>query len=176
MSGTVPLMVLPGDELVEEVSATGEVLRVITRSEMRSARLRHRATFIAVHDGQGRVLVHQRSPLKDVWPSRWDIAAGGVAGVGEGWTHAAERELAEELGISAMMTSLGTDRYEDDDVKLLAAIFSAEYSGEVQFTDGEVIDARWVDRTALDEMLRSAQFCPDSLYLVLPRIAQLLGD
>lgn len=169
-------MVLPGDELVEEVSPTGEVLRVISRSEMRSGQLRHRATFIAVHDGQGRLLVHQRSPSKDVWPLRWDIAAGGVAAVGEGWTHAAERELAEELGISAMMRSLGTASYEDDDVKLLAAIFTAEYEGDVQFTDGEVIEARWVNRETLDEMLRSVQFCPDSLTIVLPRIAHLLGD
>lgn len=165
----------PGAELVEEVDGDGNVLRVVTRAEMRAGRLRHRTTFIAVTDGRGRLLVHQRSPAKDVWPSRWDIAAGGVAAVGETWLDGARRELAEELGIDAPVSELGRGTYDDDDVKTVAAIFVATHDGEVTFADGEVVAARWVDADELDELLSHESWCPDSIALVLPLVRPLLG-
>lgn len=164
----------PGSELVEEVDADGTVLRVVTRAEMRAERLRHRTTFVAVVDSHGRLLVHQRSPLKDVWPSRWDLAAGGVAAVGEAWADGARRELAEELGIDAPVEDLGRGRYDDDDVKTVAAIFVARHDGPYRFADGEVVDARWVTAGELADLLASEQFCPDSVALVLPLVGPLL--
>src|SRR5690242_16390017 len=103
----------PGDELVEVVDLDGNVERVVTRATMRAERLRHRTTFIAVVSADGRLLIHQRSPDKDVWPSRWDIAAGGVAAVGESWLEGAQRELHEELGIEAPLIELGRGVYDD---------------------------------------------------------------
>ena len=164
----------PGDEAVEVVDLAGNVVEIVSRRRMRAERLRHRATFIAVVDETGRLLVHQRSPAKDVWPSRWDIAAGGVAAVGETWAVAAARELEEELGLRLELTSLGTEPYEDEDVATLGAIFTAvlvsSRHDEVRFADGEVVDARWVTREELDAMVRRESFCPDSLALVLPRL------
>ena len=163
----------PGDELVEEVDVDGNVLRVVTRAEMRAGRLRHRATFIAVVDGPN-LLVHRRSPLKDVWPSRWDIAAGGVAAVGESWADGARRELAEELGIAAPVEELGRGRFDDEDAHVVGAVFVARWSGPVSFADGEVVEARWVDLEGLEALRSTATFCPDSLELVLPRILPIL--
>ena len=165
----------PGDELVEEVDEAGTVLRVVTRAEMRSQRLRHRTTFVAVVDDDGRLLIHQRSPDKDVWPSRWDIAAGGVAAVGEDWHDGARRELAEELGIDSPLIDLGRGSYEDDDVATVAAVFATRYSGEVRFADGEVVAAKWVTRSELDAALATEAFCPDSVALVLPAVHPLLA-
>lgn len=164
----------PGAELVEEVDEQGRVVRIVTRAEMRAQRLRHRATFIAVTDHAGRLLVHQRSPAKDLWPSRWDIAAGGVAAVGESWIDGARRELAEELGIVAPVRELGRGTYEDDDVRTVAAIFAASHDGDVQFADGEVVAARWVTAAQLDELLSTEECCPDSVALVLPLVRPLL--
>ena len=65
-------------------------------------RLRHRCVFIVVRRTDGRLLVHQRSASKDLWPSAWDVAAGGVVVSGEGWDEAAARELAEEVGIGGV--------------------------------------------------------------------------
>lgn len=163
------------DELVEEVDVDGSVLRVVTRAEMRAGRLRHRTTFIAVVSGAGRLLVHRRSPGKDVWPSRWDIAAGGVAGVDEAWEDGARRELAEELGIVAPVEQVGAGRYDDEDVKTVAAVYLARHDGEVHFSDGEVVEARWVDGDELDHMRATLPFCPDSIALVLPSIDHLLS-
>ena len=89
-----------GDELVDVVDESDQVIKVVPRRVMRADRLRHRAVFIAILDGAGRLLVHRRSPNKDVWPSWCDIAVGGVVGAGESYLEAAHRELAEEVGVS----------------------------------------------------------------------------
>lgn len=165
----------PVDELIEVVALDGTVERVVPRSQMRAERLRHRATFIAVVDSAGRLLIHQRSPHKDVWPLRWDIAAGGCAAVGESWDHGAARELEEELGLVVPLERIGDGAFEDDDVAVLGVIYLARSDGPVQFSDGEVVDARWVTRSELDDLVRTETFCPDSLALVLPAVQLLLA-
>ena len=141
---------------------------------MRADRLRHRAVFIAVVDGAGRLLVHRRSPHKDVWPSWCDIAVGGVVGVGENYIDAAHRELAEEIGVSMATLEeidLGESRtYEDDQVSLMARCYVVTSSGPFTFDDGEVVEAWWVHRDGLDDLLRRERFLPDSLKLLLPLI------
>ncbi len=65
-------------EMVEEVDAAGNVLRLVSRREMRAEGLRHRSVFIAVMSEAGQILVHRRAETKDVWPGWWDLAVGGV--------------------------------------------------------------------------------------------------
>ena len=71
------------DELVEVIGPDGVVERVVTRAEMRAQNLRHRNIAVFVQRSDGRLVVHQRADWKDVYPSLWDIAFGGVPGVGE---------------------------------------------------------------------------------------------
>lgn len=161
------------EELVEEVDEHGAVVRVVTRGVMRADRLRHRAVYIVVLSTDGRLLVHRRADDKDVWPSRWDMAAGGVVGVDEPWEDVARRELAEELGIDARaFEHLGGGAYVDDDVQLVGEVYLVVSDGPFHFVDGEVAEARTVDRHELDTMLGSRSFCPDSIALALP----LVGD
>ena len=163
-----------GDELVDVVDEFDNVIQVVPRRVMRADRLRHRAVFIAVVDGAGRLLVHRRSPHKDVWPSWCDIAVGGVVGVGENYIDAAHRELAEEIGVSAATLEeidLGESRaYDDDQVSLMGRCYVVTSSGPFTFDDGEVVEAWWVHRDGLDDLLRRERFLPDSLKLLLPLI------
>lgn len=163
-----------GDELVDVVDEFDNVIQVVPRRVMRADRLRHRAVFIAVVDGAGRLLVHRRSPHKDVWPSWCDIAVGGVVGVGENYIDAAHRELAEEIGVSTEILEeidLGESRaYDDDQVSLMARCYVVISEGPFTFDDGEVVEAWWVHRDGLDDLLRRERFLPDSLALLLPLI------
>src|ERR1043165_747007 len=88
-------------ELVDVVDEHDIVVDTVSRADMRADNLRHRAVYLAVISSRGELLVHQRSPHKDVWPSYWDVAAGGVVTAGESYDVAARRELQEELGITA---------------------------------------------------------------------------
>ena len=158
-------------ELVEVVDEWGAVLRVVTRAEMRAGHLRHRTVFIAVldHDGR-RLLVHRRADWKDVWPSRWDLAFGGVLGVGEDWDAAAHRELAEEAGVTTELTYLGEALYDDADVHENSRIYLARYDGPFSFPDGEVAEVAWVDLDELTAWLEGHETCPDTVALVPPRL------
>lgn len=157
------------DELVEALDKLGRVTGIVTRAELRADRLRHRAVFIAVIGSDGRILIHQRSPSKDLWPSRWDIAAGGVVGAGEGDDAAAARELSEELGLARVpLERLGGASYDDSDVSVLGTVYRVIHDGPFRFSDGEVVDARWVAIDELAELRRQHRFCPDSLAIVLP--------
>jgi 8-oxo-dGTP pyrophosphatase MutT (NUDIX family) len=161
------------DELVEQVAPDGTVERIVTRAEMRAGALRHRCVYLLVVD-RGRLLVHRRSDDKDVWPGRWDVAAGGVVGAGEAWDDAARRELAEELGIVAEPEPVGAGAWEGEAAKVLGRVYVVEHPGPFRFDDGEVVEARFVDRTELQVLLDTQPMCPDSVSLALPFVLDRL--
>jgi 8-oxo-dGTP pyrophosphatase MutT (NUDIX family) len=157
------------DELVEIVDDAGNVIATVTRSEMRAKRLQHRSVGIAVMSTDGRLLIHRRSPEKDIWPGCWDIAAGGVVAAGEAFEVAARRELAEELGlVDAELHYLGDGKYSDGDVAEIGRCFRVVHDGPFTFDDGEVVEARWVSTTELETMLTDHDFVPDSIAMLLP--------
>ena len=156
------------DELVEEVDEQGNVLRVVTRAQMRAELLRHRCTYIGVVDSIGRLLIHQRSPDKEVYPSHWDVCAGGVCTAGESWDDSARRELAEELGIDVPLEHLGSGTWEGGGASLVGHVYLARSDGPFSFDDGEVVQARFVDDGELEHLLRTESFCTDSVELALP--------
>ncbi len=159
-------------ELVEILGPDGTIVGVVGRPSMRRNRLRHRAAFVAVVDRSNRLLVHRRSDDKDVWPGRWDIAAGGVCNVGEAWQAAAERELLEELGLCVPLEHLAVGTFADDAVDVVGVAFLARSDGPVHFGDGEVVEARWVDAAELTALRATEVFCPDSIAIVLPALIE----
>ena len=154
------------EELVDVVDADDQVVATVPRARMRAERLRHRVVFVAVTNRIGELLVPRRSDDKDLWPGRWDIAAGGVVAAGERYDVAARRELFEELGIDASPAPLGGGTYADADVDLVGRCYHVVHDGPVRFVDGEVAEARWVDRARLDALLAGERFVPDSIALV----------
>jgi isopentenyldiphosphate isomerase len=164
-----------GDEPVECVDPDGRVERVVSRREMRAGNLRHRATFVVVHNARGEVLVHQRAAWKDIWPSRWDIAFGGICGVGESWTDAASRELLEEAGLEAPLVDLGPVRFESDETRMVGRVYTAGHEGPGTFPDGEVVAHDWVAGDELATWAASHPLCDDSAAVVLPMYLEQRG-
>ena len=159
-------------ELVEVVEEDGRVLETVTRAEMRRRRLRHRTVFVAVVDPDDRrLLVHRRAEWKDTAPGWWDIAFGGVVAAGEAWDDAAARELEEEAGVRAPLEPLGMGTYEDDAVAEVCRVYRARSDGPFTFADGEVTEVEWVELDAVRAWLDGRQVCPDSVAVVLPRLA-----
>jgi 8-oxo-dGTP pyrophosphatase MutT (NUDIX family) len=165
-------MTAPGDEQVEVVDPDGTVVDCVTRAAMRAGNLRHRCAYVVVRWGD-RVLAHQRGAWKDVWPSHWDLAFGGVLAAGEDWTDGAVRELAEEAGVTVApseLVELGPLLYESDLVRVVGRVYAVECNGPFTFADGEVDAIEWVPLVALEDWLRDRAVCLDTLAGVVPLI------
>jgi 8-oxo-dGTP pyrophosphatase MutT (NUDIX family) len=164
-----------GDELVEEVDATGRVVRVVTRRRMRAENLRHRNVAVVVRRPDGAIVVHQRAEWKDVHPSRWDVAFGGVPAVGEDDLVAAVRELAEEAGLrvdASELTELGTATASDEHTRWVGRFYSLTTDAALHPADGEVARMVEVPFGELAGWAEHVALCPD----VHPLLAMVLDE
>ncbi len=160
----------PGEELVEEVDAAGAVVGVVSRKEMRTTNLRHRNVAVIVQRTSGRIVVHQRAAWKDVHPLLWDIAFGGVPGVGETDHEAAIRELGEEAGIIVgedELVDLGSGSHDDDHTRWVGRFFAVRTDETLTPSDGEVIQMSEVQPAELTDWTTDHPLCPDVHPLLL---------
>jgi len=145
---------------------TGEV---VTRARMRAENLCHAATAIVVRDSAGRVYVHRRTDTKDVYPGRYDFAAGGVLQAGEDPYESAVREVAEELGVTgADLRPLFEGDYADDHTRYHAYCYECTWDGPIRWQPEEVAWGEWVAPARLLEMLDELVFMPDTVANLRP--------
>lgn len=166
-------------EVVALVDRAGSVVGSAERSVVRRDNLMHAATGILVRDASGRIYVHRRSPDKDWAPGHHDAAAGGVLTAGEEPLASAERELAEELGITgASLRPLGLSVYEDDTTRCVEHCFETTWSGPVRHADGEVVWGAWMTLPELDAHLADPgwPFVPDTRALLARLAARGVRD
>jgi len=181
----------PGLELVEWVESDGTVIGIVTRRRMRAERLRHRCTYVVVVadrtdrfaepgsadrlDPSTEIVIHQRADWKDVCPSYWDLAFGGVCGVGEGWEVSARRELAEEAGILLApgdpLVDLGPADYRGPDGdETIGRSFVVGWPDRPVSADGEAVAFDRIPLRKLEAWLGSVPVCPDSAAVVAPAL------
>jgi 8-oxo-dGTP pyrophosphatase MutT (NUDIX family) len=145
---------------------TGEV---VTRAEMRAANLRHAATAVIVRDPAGRVYVHRRTDTKDVYPGRYDFAAGGVLAAGEDPYRGALREVEEELGVTGVeLRPLFETDYADEHTRFHAYCYECTWEGPIRWQPEEVAWGEWVTPAHLLAMLRELPFMPDTVANLRP--------
>lgn len=153
----------PGGELVDVCDDAGRVVGRATRREMREHRLPHRVAYVLVFDRDGRLFVHLRTATKDVYPSHWDVAIGGVLGAGEDFDTGAARELAEELGVTAPLERLFPFRFEDASTVVHGMVYRAVHEGPFRFQPEEVVGGEFVPLDAVPSRAAREPFCPDGL-------------
>jgi 8-oxo-dGTP pyrophosphatase MutT (NUDIX family) len=126
--------------------------------------------FVVVLSSDGRrLLTHQRADWKDVWPSRFDLAFGGVLAAGETFADGACRELAEEAGVAGVaLTRLGEAAFDDGVVREHAEGYLTHHDGPFTFADGEVVGTEWVVLDDLDGWIAVHDVVPDSVAIVRP--------
>ncbi len=132
------------EELLEVVTKEGEVIKTLPRSEIHgNPLLIHRVVHVLVFTKKGGLLLQKRSMNKDVAPGKWDTSVGGHVNSGETLTQAMEREMDEELGISAckpefLYTYIHSNVYETE----LVHTYSCIYSGGIHFNREEIDEVR----------------------------------
>ena len=145
---------LASEEIVTVVDAENRPVAELPRHRVRSENLPHRATFIFVLDRHGRVLVQLRTAIKDIYPSHYDLAAGGVVAAGESYETCAVREAEEELGIRDTPLEPKLDvRYEDERNRCFGRVFTCVHEGPFALQPEEVVS---VEFHAVDDILAGA--------------------
>jgi isopentenyldiphosphate isomerase len=153
----------PGDELVDVLDDDGRVVGRTTRRDMRARRLPHRTCYILVFNARGELFIHLRTATKDVYPSHWDTAIGGVLAAGETFADGAARETLEELGVAVALRELFPFRYTDAATVVHGMVFRGEHDGPFRLQPEEIVRGEFV--AVADVLPRAARepFCPDGL-------------
>lgn len=152
------------EELVTIVDTENRVVGSAPRREMRARNLPHRAAYVLVFNGRGELFVQRRTAAKDVYPSHWDTAAGGVVLAGESYDEAAARELEEELGLRGVPLAAHFDLYhEDAGIRVWGRVYSCEAEGPFELQAEEVEDGRFLGVERALALARREPFTPDGL-------------
>ncbi len=85
------------------VDANDQIVGAAPRAEVHANNLLHRAVHILLFNEAEGLFLQKRSRLKDRHPGVWDSSAAGHVDAGEDYDEAAQRELQEELGVSAAL-------------------------------------------------------------------------
>lgn len=150
-------------EQVIHVDEHDQPLGVVPRGQAQASGLITRCTFIFVFNSAGELCLHQRTNHKRLYPGFWDVAAGGVVAAGESYAQGAERELAEELGVSGVtLTEHLRFYFESEESRLWAAVFSCRWDGPLKLQPEEVQDVRWIDPHSQWQR-EGEQYAPDSI-------------
>jgi len=155
---------MAGDEVVDIVDENDHVIGTAPRAEVRTRNLRHRAAYILVFNSNGQLFVHQRTMQKDVYPGYFDVTAGGLVLAGETYDAAAQRELAEELGIvDAPLRQVLRFQFADVDNRVVGAVYSCTYGGPLRLQADEIVNGEWLDLDVVLERIAHRSFCPDGV-------------
>ena len=163
---------LSSQEIVMVVDEENRPVAELPRHRVRSENLRHRTTYIFVFDRRGRVLVQLRTAIKDMYPSYYDLAAGGVVAAGESYEENAKREAEEELGIRNTVLEPKLDTYyEDEGNRCFGRVFTCVHEGPftLQAEEVESVAFHTVEEIASGSV---SPVTPDSL-LALNRLLEL---
>lgn len=90
-------------ELFDIVDADDHVIGSASRKEIHEKGFFHRSVHILVFNSKGELFLQKRVLTKDENPGLWDTSAAGHVNTGEDYRTGAERELLEELSITARL-------------------------------------------------------------------------
>ena len=159
------------DVLNEKGVKTGHIA---TRTEVHQKGLWHRAVIVCVINDNNEILMQRRSLNKEKYPGLWDISVAAHVRSGEDAISTASRELNEEINIPIEYTTQIRDfRYitsfinqhvvgnliENQFYDLFVIRRNIETT-QLNYTDDEVMDAKWVNYVGLQELLKEKVLHP----------------
>ncbi len=155
------------EELFDVVDALDEVIETLPRSEVHRRKLLHRAVHVFVFRSDGAMLIHKRSPTKEEFPSVWTSSCSGHVSAGETYDDTAPREMFEELGIEAAVTSVRKFDACPETSHEFTMLYTANSDDSILPDAQEMTDIRWMRPTEIEEWTQRApeDFSPAFLLL-----------
>lgn len=150
------------DVLDEQGVSTGTTA---PRAEAHQKGLWHSTVHVYVYrvvDKEIEILVHLRSPRKDLYPNTWDPVLGGHIQAGHTPIQTVVEELNDEVGVRVSTDDLvvgpvvKADKGLDKEFNHVFA-YPLPLNATMHFKDNEVQKVRWM---GLDEVLKAIQTSP----------------
>jgi 8-oxo-dGTP pyrophosphatase MutT (NUDIX family) len=165
----------PSDELVDVIDDAGRTVATVTRREVRARRLPHRCTYLLVFNHGGELFIHLRTATKDVYPSHWDVAVGGVLAAGESFDDGARREAREELGTEVEPEPLFIFRYADAGTTVQGKVYRVLHDGPFRLQAEEIVRGEFVPADEVTVRAARDPFCPDGLAVLAEYRRRAIG-
>ena len=128
----------PPSEPFAVVDGRDQVIGAAARAVVHGDNLLHRAVHILLFNAAGELFLQKRSRLKDRHPGVWDSSAAGHVDAGEDYDQAAERELAEELGIAASLERVAKLPASEKTGHEFIWIYRGQHDGPFQLARSEI--------------------------------------
>ena len=153
---------LTNNEHFPVVDKNDRILRDASRSEVHGNNLRHRAVHILIFNPTSEVYLQQRSRWKDRHPLKWDSSAAGHVIVAESYDETAQRELKEELGISASLKKIAKLPASERTDYEFVWLYRGEVAGNLSPNRTEIETGAFFPRTVIDGWIaaRPEDFAP----------------
>lgn len=164
------------DERFDVVDANDVVVGQATRGEVHARGLLHRAVHVVVSNRAGEVFLQKRSMAKDTSPGCWASSCSGHVDAGEGYDVAAQRELAEEIGVIVASPPARWFRMEPSEDTGWEFVWIYRMTSEGPFTlnPAEVECGQWLAPAAITAAIaaRPVEFAPAFRLLWMRALAQ----
>jgi isopentenyldiphosphate isomerase len=134
------------DELFDIVDENNVVIGQEWRSVVHQRGLWHRGVHVFLFTRDGKLLVQQRSPDRDTFPSALDCSVSEHLKAGENYLHAAVRGLQEELGVAGIELRLLVEfgmNYGPNDNEFCQLYQGIVEPAQVQFDPNEVASVEY---------------------------------
>ena len=136
--------------------------KTVQRGEKMPAGAYRTVVHVCIFNSRSEMLIQHRQPFKKGFPNMWDVSVGGCAVSGETSAEAAERETAEELGLSLSFADMRprlTVNFPEgfDDIYIIEkdvdiSTLSLQYE--------EVQEVRWAGCAEILDMIDNGTFIP----------------
>jgi isopentenyl-diphosphate Delta-isomerase len=162
---------LTKEERVDLVDEKDRVIGSANLGECLERGFLHRAIAVVVSRTDARIVLQQRSK-KDEWhPGRWTLSCTGHVKRGEPYLVAAERELAEEIGIVAELALVGKYLIPPMKEKGLTehewvTLFTAVSDDSLTIDPVELEGAKEFTLSEVRRLLHGGTLTPDSVMLL----------
>lgn len=133
-------------EYLDVVDLNDQIIDQRPRPEIHALGLMHRAVHILVFNNQDQLFLQKRSMLKDLNRGLWDTSAAGHVDSGENYDSCAPRELAEELGIAAKLTSLFKLSPSPALGMEFIQVYQCQHNGPFTYAADEIDEGAWLDQ------------------------------
>lgn len=154
----------PGDELLQCFDEQGNPTEIRTRTEVKQLPPRwwYATSKVWLVNDQAQLMCSKRAEGLSGNPGKWQSYFGGHVAAGLTIKESAQRELAEEAGVSRPLSDFHLINTGRDDVKQVHYEFYAvsfnDQPDVLHFTDNEVTEARWM---AMEEYENSKNEAPE---------------